>query len=100
LPGILAPIPSGTRCKFIYGKSYILAGGGHHVHEEEIAVKLQKLPENAKREVIDYLDFLLSKYQTKEVERRNFRFGWEGGLAELRGEFNSVDLQHKASEWR
>jgi hypothetical protein len=71
-----------------------------HVHEEEIAVKLQKLPENAKREVIDYLDFLLSKYQTKEVERRNFRFGWEGGLAELRGKFNSVDLQHKASEWR
>ena len=70
------------------------------MHEEEIAVKLQKLPENAKREVIDYLDFLLSKYQTKEVERKNFGFGWEGGLAELRGEFNSVDLQHKASEWR
>ena len=27
-------------------------------------------------------------------------FNWAGGLKELRGEYTSVELQEKASEWR
>jgi hypothetical protein len=31
------------------------------MHEKEIAVKMQQLPDDLKREVLDYVDFLLSK---------------------------------------
>ncbi len=31
---------------------------------------------------------------------RKLRQDWAGGLAELAAEFTSVELQHKASEWR
>jgi len=29
-----------------------------------------------------------------------FSFSWEGGLKELKNEYTSVELQHKAMEWR
>lgn len=35
-----------------------------------------------------------------EVERKKFRFNWEGGLSEIKEKTNSVELQHKISEWR
>jgi len=53
-----------------------------------------------RREVLDYLDFLLGKYQGRENSRGKFKFDWEGGLSEIREEFTSVELQHKALEWR
>lgn len=46
------------------------------------------------------VDFLLSKYQEREVVRKKFKFDWEGGLSDLREKFTSVELQHKALEWR
>jgi len=48
------------------------------MHEKEIEVKMQKLPEDLRREVLDYVDFLLSKYQDQETARGNFKFDWEG----------------------
>ena len=33
--------------------------------EKEIEVKIQKLPEDLRGEVLDYVDFLLSKYQKR-----------------------------------
>ncbi|PNR94912.1 DUF2281 domain-containing protein [Petrotoga olearia] len=70
------------------------------MHEKEIEEKIQKLPEDLRREVLDYVDFLLSKYRGKENLRGKFRFDWEGGLSEIREEFTSGELQHKALEWR
>jgi hypothetical protein len=70
------------------------------MHEKEIEVKIQKLPEDLRREVLDYVDFLLSRYQDRETARGKFKFDWEGGLSEIREEFTSVELQHKALEWR
>jgi hypothetical protein len=32
----------------------------------------------------------------KEVEKKEFRFDWEGGLSKLKGKFTSVELQHKS----
>lgn len=32
--------------------------------------------------------------------QKRFKFDWEGGLSELKEKFTSVELQHKASEWR
>lgn len=70
------------------------------MHEKEIAVKMQKLPDDLKREVLDYIDFLLSKSQDRKTARKKFKFDWEGGLSELKEDFTSVELQHRALEWR
>jgi hypothetical protein len=70
------------------------------MHEKEFEVKMQKLPEDLRRKVLDYVDFLLSKYQDRETARKKFKFDWEGGLSEIGEKFTSVELQHKALEWR
>lgn len=70
------------------------------MYEEEIKMKIQELPENIKREVLDYVEFLLEKYKSKKIKTKEFTFSWEGGLSELKGEFTSIELQHKALEWR
>lgn len=66
------------------------------MYEKEIEEKMQKLPEDLRKEVLDYVDFLLSKYQ--ERAGKKFKFDWEGGLSEIEG--NSVELQHRTLEWR
>ena len=52
-----------------------------------------------KREVIDFIDFLLKKHSIQR-EKYNFKFDWEGGLSDLDKKYTSVELQHKASELR
>ena len=69
-------------------------------YEKEISLKMRELPENLRREVLDYIEFLLKKYRDKEIKKKNFKFDWEGGLSELREKFTSVELQHRASVWR
>ncbi len=70
------------------------------MYEKEIELKAQELPENLKREVLDYMEFLLKKYKGKETKAKEFKFDWEGGLLELRDKFTSVELQHRVLEWR
>lgn len=70
------------------------------MHEEEIKMKMGKLPENLKKEILDYVDFLLSKYQGREAPRRKFKFDWAGELSDTKERFTSVELQHKALWWR
>ncbi|NOZ70003.1 MAG: DUF2281 domain-containing protein, partial [Deferribacteres bacterium] len=50
-------------------------------------------------EALDYIEFLLQKYGGQEKQGK-FRFDWEGGLSELKDKYSSVELQHKALEWR
>ncbi|MGQ9626696.1 MAG: DUF2281 domain-containing protein [Anaerolineae bacterium] len=69
------------------------------MQEQIIIDKLEKLPENLKREVLDYIEFLLQKYR-KKTRKKKFKFDWEGGLSELKEKYTSVELQHKAMEWR
>ena len=66
---------------------------------EIIKARLEELPEDLRREVLDYIEFLLQKYSIK-TEKRGFRFDWEGGLSHLKEKYTSVELQHKALEWR
>lgn len=70
------------------------------MYEKEIETKVQRLPENLRKEVLDYIEFLLEKHQGKEIKKKRFTFDWEGGLSSIKDEFTSVELQHKASEWR
>lgn len=34
------------------------------------------------------------------TNQAGFMFSWKGGLADIRNTYSSVDLQHKAQEWR
>ena len=67
--------------------------------EQVIKAKLEELPDNLKKEALDYIEFLLQKYGRQE-KQGEFRFDWEGGLSELKDKYSSVELQHKALEWR
>ncbi|SHJ62530.1 Protein of unknown function [Tangfeifania diversioriginum] len=61
--------------------------------------KFQDLPKSAKKELLDFLDFLSSKYEMKKKEGNEcFSFDWSGGLKDL--DDTSVGLQHKANQWR
>ena len=66
-----------------------------HLVEEKFNV----LPDHLKREVLDFIDFLMSKRKQEEISSQ-FDFNWEGGLSDFKDDLNSVDLQHQSMEWR
>ena len=68
--------------------------------ETEIEQKVKGLPYDLKREILDYMEFLVIKYKPRGTKHREFKFDWEGGLSDLKERFTSVELQHKALEWR
>jgi len=68
--------------------------------DNQIEVKIKELPDDVKREILDYIEFLQKKYKKAGNGKRKFKFNWEGGLEKLRDKFTSVELQHKASDLR
>ncbi|MCB0298263.1 MAG: DUF2281 domain-containing protein [Calditrichae bacterium] len=70
----------------------------------DIGSKIKKLPRHLIPEVIDYIDFLLSKYGIDKPEKtddgKSFKFDWAGGLSQLKKEYTAVELQHKSLDWR
>jgi len=66
----------------------------------DVENRLRELPEDLRRQVIDYMEFLLSKHKSNKRRARKFKFDWEGGLAEFADRYTAVELQHKASDWR
>ena len=75
--------------------------------DQKVLRKLKVLPEYKKEEVLDFLDFLVDKTRQDAKssagavnQKTKFRFDWEGGLAEIQNTYSSVELQHKATEWR
>jgi len=66
-----------------------------------IKEKIEALPDTLQKEILDYIDFLLQKYDIEpEFSKTQFDFFWEGGLSDLKDAYTSVELQHKALEWR
>ena len=66
---------------------------------KDIEHKINELPEDLKKEVLDFIDFLImKKKQGRSIE--GFNFSWEGGLAGIKDKYSSVDLQHQANDWR
>jgi hypothetical protein len=61
--------------------------------------KLNALPDDLKREVLDFIEFLIAKRKQEKISG-SFDFTWEGGLTELKDKYNSVDLQHQSMDWR
>nr|HDM58988.1 DUF2281 domain-containing protein [Bacillota bacterium] len=59
---------------------------------------VKELPPDLQEEVRDFANFLLQKRAARP--RRKPKFDWARGLKELRDKYTSVELQHRASEWR
>ncbi len=59
---------------------------------------VKKLPPERRAEVMDFVEFLLARVGRKP--RPKMICDWAGGLEDLRGEYTSVELQHKATQWR
>ena len=63
----------------------------------------ENLPKHIQRQLIEYAEFLISKYKKGKKKNKNtssLTFNWENGLEELKGTFSSVELQHKINELR
>ena len=67
---------------------------------KQINKKIKNVPPHLLPEIMDYIDFLINKYGTASKEKRPFNFSWQGGLTEISNIYSSVDLQHKAMDWR
>ena len=65
--------------------------------------KLHQLPAHIQKEVNDFIELLSLKYLKSSTSKRktikqSFRFDREGSLRSTKT--TSVELQHKANEWR
>ena len=60
---------------------------------------IDNLPPHLRKEALDYIEFLLKKHHQRKT-RKPMRFDWAGCLSHLKNQYTSVELQHKASEWR
>jgi len=63
----------------------------------------EKLPKHIQRQLVEYAEFLISKYKKGKKKNKNtsaLTFSWENGLDELKGVYSSVELQHKINEFR
>jgi hypothetical protein len=60
--------------------------------------KIRTLPPDLREDAIHYIDELVKR--SKKASYKSFRCAAEGTLAELGTRYSSVDLQHKALEWR
>jgi hypothetical protein len=65
---------------------------------ENLEKLIQGLPPDLKQEVEDFIQFLLSKRTQKAGKK--LRQDWGGGLKEYRLQYNALELQKKALEWR
>jgi hypothetical protein len=60
--------------------------------------KIKELPPDLRREVEDFVDFVMVRRQPREPGK--FSFDWAGALQDLGDQYTSVELQHKANDWR
>ena len=60
----------------------------------------ENLPEKIQKQVMDYIEFLIVKYSDEKKTKQQFKFDWENGLSELKNQYSSVELQHKANLMR
>jgi hypothetical protein len=66
---------------------------------DEVIETTKGLPEELQAEVRDFARFLKAN-RVPRPRRTKLRMDWAGGLKDLRDKYTSVELQHKASEWR
>jgi hypothetical protein len=65
---------------------------------KQIESRIRELPPDLQGEVLDYIEFLLSRKSA--ASKRKPSLNWLGGLKKHRKQFTAVELQNKASLWR
>ncbi len=63
---------------------------------KSIEEMIQELPPEYRKQVEDFVQFLLGKQARKRPGQ--LQLDWRGALRDLRGQCTSVQLQHKALE--
>jgi hypothetical protein len=59
---------------------------------------VRDLPPELEPEVRDFVEFLLARHGQRP--KGQLRLDWKGALQDLRDQMTSVELQHKALDWR
>lgn len=65
---------------------------------ETVHRMIDELPPELRQEAVHYIEELARR--KKKQANRKFSLSWAGGLSHLKGSTTSVELQHKAREWR
>ncbi len=65
----------------------------------ELAELFEELPAEARSQLERLAEKLRAARRTQKPTG-DYSFDWAGGLKEFRDQYTSVELQHKASEWR
>ena len=67
--------------------------------ESVLEDKIKQLSPEEKEQVIKFIDEILSK-KSIDSSNRKLTFEWAGGLADLKDQYTSVELQKQINEWR
>jgi hypothetical protein len=59
---------------------------------------VEELPPEIEDEVRNFIESLLAKQE--RTDGRRLRQNWAGALRQYRQQYNSIDLQHQALNWR
>jgi hypothetical protein len=72
------------------------------MNSELVLARIEALPEESQQLLLGFLDLLAEKADAslKPEHKHVFKFDWEDGLSEAFADVTSVELQHKANEWR
>jgi len=90
------------------------------MEEKEILKKISELPVDLRKEFLKWIESFfegveaaqrnlaavlrsyvnLLRCMRRKSDTKEFKFDWEDGLSEIKDKFTSVELQHRASEWR
>jgi hypothetical protein len=64
--------------------------------KDTLIAKYETLPVAAQKQVETFIEFLSRTSPPKPARpaRHRFKFGWAGGLADLKKQFTAVELQH------
>ena len=72
------------------------------MNSELLLSRIEALPEESRQLLLALVDLLAEKADTAPRSERKhvFKFDWEGRLADAFAGTTSVELQHRANEWR
>ena len=64
--------------------------------KDALIAKYETLSAPAQKQVETFIEFLSQTSSPKPARptKRRFKFGWAGGLADLKSQFTAVELQH------
>ena len=65
--------------------------------EPNIVKKFNQLPPSLRKEVIDFIDFLLTQKVSKR--KKKLKLDWAGGLKEYRDQYTALELQKETLNW-